>query len=114
MYAKDCPPQSTQTYSSNGINISFLQGYSNSIISIINNLFVPILFAVAFLVFLWGVYKYFILGADNEEERKKGRNFAFWAIIGFAVILSVWGLVAVVSGTFGLQPGGTAPSYPLL
>lgn len=97
-----------------GINASYLLGYKNSIVFIINSLFVPVLFAVAFLTFLWGVYKYFILGADNDTERATGRQFVLWGILGFVVILSVWGLVAVVGSTFGLSPGGDAPSYPKL
>lgn len=97
-----------------GINMGIVTGYSSSIINIINNVFVPVLFAVAFLTFLWGVYKYFILGATKEESRKEGRDFVFWGIIGFVVILSMWGLVAVVGSTFGLSAGGTAPNYPTL
>ncbi len=70
--------------------------------------------AIAFIVFLWGVYKYFIYGADNETERATGKQFVLWGIIGFVVILSVWGLVAIVSGTLGLQLGGAAPKPPTI
>ena len=96
------------------INTSYLLGYKTSIVYVINSIFVPVLFAVAFLTFLWGVYKYFILGADNDTERATGRQFVLWGIIGFVVILSVWALVGIVATTFGLSPGGTAPAYPKL
>ncbi len=99
---------------STGVNLNIVKGYSASILYVINFIFVPVVFAVAFLTFLWGVYKYFILGADNDTERATGRHFVFWGIIGFVVILSVWGLVAVVGSTFGLTAGGTAPNYPTL
>lgn len=97
----------------NGININVLTPYSNGIIALINGVFVPVLYAVAFLVFLYGVFKYFILGADNDTERETGRQFVLWGLIGFVVILSVWGLVAVVSSTFGLPSGGNASSNGL-
>lgn len=97
-----------------GVNIGLVKGYSTSILYVINNVFVPVLFAVAFLTFLWGVYKYFILGASEEKSREEGKQFVFWGIIGFVVILSVWGLVAVVGNTFNLSAGGAAPSYPTL
>jgi len=97
-----------------GINMSIVRGYSSSIINIINNVFVPVIFAAAFLTFLWGVYKYLILGASEEKSREEGRNFVFWGVIGFVVILSVWGLVAVVGSTFNLTAGGTAPNFPTL
>lgn len=97
-----------------GINLSVIKPYSNSIISLINTVLVPLLFAIAFLYFVYGVYKYFILGAESDSERATGRQFVLWSLIGFVVILSVWGLVAVVSQTFGIAPGGNPPSYPTL
>lgn len=97
-----------------GVNFYYLLGYRDQILYAINSLFVPILFAVAFLVFIYSIYKYFILGADKEEERTTGKYFAFWAVIGFAVIVSIWGLVWVVVSTFNIQPGGAAPAPPLL
>jgi hypothetical protein len=97
-----------------GINVGVIKSYSDSIISLINTVFVPVLFAIAFLYFLYGVYKYFILGAAEEKSREEGRDFILWSVIGFAVILSVWGLVAIVTNTFGLTAGGTAPNYPTL
>lgn len=109
-----CRPSNVSSGGGGGINIRALTPYSDSIIFIINNVFIPVIFAIAFLTFLWGVYRYFILGADNEAEREKGKSFVLWGVIGFVVILSVWGLVAVVLNTFGLSPGGIAPNYPTL
>ncbi|MFZ2167351.1 MAG: hypothetical protein WAV50_00605 [Minisyncoccia bacterium] len=97
-----------------GINVNAITPYSNGIITLINTVFVPVLFAIAFLYFLWGVYKYFILGADNDSERTKGRDVVLWGLIGFAVILSVWGLVNVVVTTFNLGSAGNVPGYPTL
>lgn len=99
---------------SNGVNLSAITPYSDAIINFINSILVPVLFAVAFLTFLWGVYKYFILGADSDTERATGRQFVLWGVIGFVVILSLWGLVGIVGSTFGLTPGGAAPRYPTL
>lgn len=97
-----------------GINVSVIKSYSDVIIDLINTVFVPVLFAIAFLYFVYGVYKYFILGAESDTERATGRQVVLWSIIGFAVILSVWGLVNVLIQTFGISPGGTPPAYPTL
>jgi hypothetical protein len=96
-----------------GINQGPLASYASGIINIINGVLVPTLMAVAFIVFLYGVYKYFILGADDEKSRTEGRQFVLWGIIGFVVILSVWGLVAIVRNTFGLTTGNnpTPPTF---
>jgi hypothetical protein len=106
----------TQPYSggAGSVNVNFIKGYSTGVISIINDVIVPVLFAVAFLMFVYSVYQYFILGAAEEESRAKGRQFLLWSIVGFAVIFSVWGLVNIVMSTFGLSPGGVAPRLPTL
>src|SRR3989344_1478976 len=96
-----------------GININAITPYSTGIINVINNLLVPVLMAIALIVFFWGVYKYFIYGADNDGERETGRQFALWGVIGFVIILSLWGLVNLVMGTFGLSVG-QAPPYPTI
>ena len=99
--------------SSGGVNPSILQGYATSIIGIINSILVPVLMAVAFITFLFGVYKYFILGADSDTERATGRQFVLWGVIGFVVILSLWALVNIVMGTLNLS-AGTRPRIPEL
>ena len=87
------------------MNLAIIRGYTDAILSIVNFVLVPILMAIALLTFFWGVYKYFILGADSDGDREKGRQFVLWGIIGFAVIVSVWGLVWIVGGTL-LGPAG--------
>ncbi|MDO8566635.1 MAG: pilin [bacterium] len=95
----------TQTCVSNsgGININVLRPYSESIIGIINTILVPVLIAIAFITFLWGIFKYFIWGAESESDKADGRKFAMWGIIGFVILFSLWALVNIVSGTLGLQ-----------
>ncbi len=106
--------------SSNGgsgaINMMYLAGYKNSIVSIINDYLVPVLIAVAFIVFLWGIFKYFILGASNESDKGEGRKFAMWGVIGFVIILSLWGIVNIVKDTLVPASGssGNVPAYPKL
>ena len=96
------------------LNLNYVQGYANQIQGVINFALIPVLFSIAFAYFLYGVYKYFILGAADAKERAAGRQFILWGTIGFAAILSVWGLVYVVLQTFGLSPGIPRPGYPLL
>lgn len=91
------------------INIEFLQEYAIEIFYVINEVFVPILFAVAFITFLWGVFNYFILGATDDSKLKTGRQFVLWGIIGFVVMASVWGLVYMTRDTLGFTPTVSPP-----
>lgn len=95
-----------------GINTSYITPYTDKIIGIINNILVPVLMAIAFIVFLYGAFKYFILGAAEEKSREEGRQFVLWGVIGFVIILSVWALVGIVGNIFGLTTGGIAPTPP--
>src|SRR3989338_7083179 len=61
------------------------RGIVDWFISLINSSLVPLIFALAFLLFLFGVFKYFFsLGSDAEESRQKGKQFILWAVIAFA------------------------------
>ena len=95
-------------------NLGVITPYSDAITDGINDILFPVLIAVAFIVFLYSIYKYFILGADNDVERTKGKEFALWSVIGFVIIFSVWGLVALVGDTLGLSPGGSSPNPPTI
>jgi len=73
-------------------------GYISSLISqiqgIVNQL-VPLLVGVAIVVFIWGVITYTTAG-ESEDKQKKGRNYMIWGIIAIFVIVSIWGLVAIL------------------
>lgn len=71
----------------------------NLIVNTINNVLVPVIFAVAFIVFIWGAFNTFILGAQSEDTKEKGKNQMLWGLIGFFVMVSVWGLVNILTGT---------------
>lgn len=80
-----------------------VQNLGQGIIGLINNVAVPVLFAVAFLVFIFGVFQYFIQGGADEEKRESGKSLMLWGIIGFFVMVSVWGMVNILRGTFNFD-----------
>lgn len=74
------------------------------------DMIVPILIGLAVIAFLFGVMK-FVFNAGNEDARKAGKDLMIYGIIGIVVMVSVWGLVAFVQSTFGLNRG-TQIQYP--
>lgn len=79
-----------------------VQGLLNSI--------VPVLIALGVVYFVWGVVQYVIGG--GEEAKKKGRDHIIYGIIGFAVIVGLWGLVTLVTTT--LLPDSGSVTIPIL
>jgi hypothetical protein len=67
----------------------------------------PLLLAVAVLYFVWGVVA-FIIKAGDEKARIEGKHRMVWGIVSIVIILSVWGLVAVLQGV--LKFGGDTPA----
>jgi hypothetical protein len=69
---------------------------------IINDSVVPLIFALAVLMFVWGVVQ-FVINSDEEAKKEKGRQFMIWGVIALTVMISVWGLVNILGTTFGID-----------
>lgn len=74
------------------------------------NIIVPILIALGVIYFIWGVITYVI--SDDEEAKQAGRNRIIFGIIGLAVIIGLWGLVRILTNTFGIENEGQEITYP--
>lgn len=71
--------------------------------------FIPVLIAIALVVFFSGVAK-FIGSGDNEEKRQSGRNIMVYGIIVLFVMFAFWGLVKIITQSFFLTDP-TIPNY---
>lgn len=76
-----------------------LLGYA---VCIISNSVIPLIFALALVMFIWGVVQY-VINSSEEAKKEKGRQFMLWGIIALAVMVSVWGLVHILTNTFGIK-----------
>jgi hypothetical protein len=77
--------------------ISTIVGYFNIILDLI--------MGMAVVMFVWYVIQYFI---QPNDKRAEGAQYVMWAVVGFFVILSMWGLVNILTNTFNL--GNNNPS----
>jgi hypothetical protein len=59
-----------------------------------------VIYALAFLFFMFGVFKYFFAsGKSADGERSKGKLFMLWGLIGLVVLVAVWGFVNILLNT---------------
>jgi hypothetical protein len=63
---------------------------------------VPLLMSIATIMFIWGVIEY-VINAEDSAKREEGRNFIIWGIISLFVLVSVWGIIKLLTGTFGFN-----------
>ena len=84
------------------------------VVNFIDNVLVPFIFAIAFLIFIWGIIQTFILGGQDEEKRANGRQLMLYAIIAFVVILAFWGIVHMLVSATGLENQNiNTPNFPV-
>lgn len=86
--------------------------FFSGIIGFINNVLIPLIFAIALLVFLYGVFKYFILGGGNEDDRKEGTKLMLYAVIGFVLMVSIFGIVNLIAGGLGFSDDQNLNNIP--
>lgn len=68
----------------------------------IATLIIILLMIVATVVFIYGVIKY-ILAGGSEQRKKEAQGMIIWGLIGLFILVAVWGLVAILENTFGIE-----------
>lgn len=66
------------------------------------NALIGMLITVAIVVFFWGLIKY-LLHDGSSEDAHKGVYQMIWGIVAIFVMVSIWGLVALLQRTFGVD-----------
>lgn len=89
---------------------SFVEKFTEVIIEPL----ILLLFALALLLFLWGIVV-FIAKMDSEDERKKGARHMIWGLVGMFVMLSVYGIVNLIGNTLyqGSPPEELQGRFPI-
>lgn len=77
-----------------------------NILEFSNNVLIPFIIGIGFLVFVWGMFQYFIAGGANDDKKEAGKSLMIYATLGFVLIIIFWGVVNLVAGSIGLD--GTA------
>lgn len=72
---------------------------------------IPVMILGAVAYFIWGIVQF--ITAHDAEEKGEARGAMVHGIIGFAVILGLWGLVKILLSTFGLGNDAGAGVIPV-
>ena len=82
--------------------------YIGQITGVINTL-VAFSLVIVGAVFVYGAV-IFVLGSGDEKKREKGRDIMIYTLIGGVLILSLWGIFAIVNASIGAGAGGGRPT----
>lgn len=74
-----------------------------NILDFINDVLIPFIIGIGFLVFVWGMFTYFIRGGADEEKQKEGKSLMIYATLGFVLIVVFWGVVNLLASSTGLE-----------
>ncbi len=84
------------------VPITNVNGLSSRLLGI-GNTISYLLVALAVLFIVINVVWYLVKGSDPEAKKTAGLNI-LWGIVGLFIIVSIWGLVSVLTGTFNTTP----------
>ena len=62
-------------------------------------------FAVAMIVFFWGIFQ-FIGSQTADAGREEGKRKIFWGLFGMFIMISAYGIIFLILGTFGIDSCG--------
>ncbi len=79
------------------------QNLLQNILTFTNQILIPFILGIGFLVFVWGMFQYFIAGGANDEKKEKGRSLMVYATLGFVLIIVFWGIINLISSSTGLE-----------
>jgi hypothetical protein len=89
-----------------------LQPLRNIVVAVggIIDILIPILIALALVVFFWGLIVY--IWKRGEE----GKGTMIYGLIALFVMVSVWGIINLAQGALGINPGAgvNVPVVPVV
>ncbi len=77
----------------------------------LGNIFIYLLIALAVIYIIMNVVMGLIKG-DNPDEKRAHLVNVGWGIAGLAIILSIWGLVAILTNTFTTDSRTPTERFP--
>ncbi len=69
-----------------------------------------VVFSLGFLVFVWGLVE-FLRNLNSGGRTDDGKQHMIWGIVGMFIMISVYGIISLISNTFGLGINARTGSY---
>lgn len=73
----------------------------NRLIDLVVDPVIRVLFAVATVYFMYGLFTY-VRESKSSEGRLTGSRHIMWSLIGLFIMISVWGIILIIKNTLGV------------
>ncbi len=74
---------------------------------------VPFLIGVALLAFMWFLVEFIWKGREDATAKTRSAKGMAWAVFALFVMVSIWGIIALMGGIFGINQGGNMSGFKL-
>jgi hypothetical protein len=78
----------------------------------VGNVALYLLVSLAVIYIVWNIVQYFIKGGADDTVRKTAGMGILWGIVGLFLIVSLWGIVNVLLGTFKTNTSAPVDKFP--
>lgn len=65
-----------------------------------------VIFTLGLLMFIWGIIE-FLWGVKDGKADEKGKSHMVYGLLGMLIMVSVYGIIALIINSFGLQTSAT-------
>jgi len=79
-----------------------LDSFLTKVDNVIINPIIMLLFGLAALYFLWGVFD-FIRNSDDEEKRTAGKMHMIYGLVGITIMMGVWTILSMLINTLEIK-----------
>lgn len=99
-------------FAQTSVNFSWANSLVNAI-SYLVELLIPLAIGIGLLFFIWGLVQY-IAASGDDGAKQEGKNKMIWGVIALFVIVSVWGIIALLGNLLNITDNTTpnAPGVP--
>ncbi len=85
-----------------------LQTLLSGVYGVLGTYVIPTLIFLCVVVFLYNVIRYFIWQSGSEAGRDNSRRYLIWSMMGFILVVALWGIISLLLTTLG-TPAGSPP-----
>ncbi len=85
-----------------------LNTFFTDVLVFIDNVLIPFMFGVAFLIFIINAIRFFVVQSNNQEGRENARSLVMYSLLAFVLLIVFLGIINMLTSSLGLD-GCTQP-----